>query len=173
MADTVRVGLDRFVLDALGSEALEQRVEPSDSEGDPPRARPHGVRLDEQPSALIDLPENLFPDATVWGSPEEPRLPIDAGVEIGYRNSGEEMGDSRSSQDVVYRLAALQPLERDGAARDGVDRRVGRPDGPCADQRLDPLQARISLTHGPMTIAPRETHRSTSAGDAALPLPCH
>ena len=44
MADTVRVGLDRFVLDALGSEALEQRVEPSDLEGDPARARPRRVR---------------------------------------------------------------------------------------------------------------------------------
>jgi hypothetical protein len=35
VADTVRVGLDRLVLDALGSEALEERVEPSDGEGDP------------------------------------------------------------------------------------------------------------------------------------------
>jgi hypothetical protein len=26
VADTVRVGLDRFVLDALGSEALEERA---------------------------------------------------------------------------------------------------------------------------------------------------
>ena len=49
MADTVRVGLDRFVLDALGSEALEQRFEPSDGEGDPARARPRRVRLDESP----------------------------------------------------------------------------------------------------------------------------
>jgi hypothetical protein len=28
MADAVRVGLDRLVLDALGSEALKERVEP-------------------------------------------------------------------------------------------------------------------------------------------------
>jgi hypothetical protein len=28
VADAVRVGLDRFVVDALGSEALEERVEP-------------------------------------------------------------------------------------------------------------------------------------------------
>jgi hypothetical protein len=34
---------------------------------------------------LVDLPEDLVPDATVWRSPEEPRVPIDAGVEIGYR----------------------------------------------------------------------------------------
>jgi hypothetical protein len=59
VADTVRVGLDRFVLDALGSEALEE----------------------------------LLPDAPVWGSPEEPRVPIDAGVEIGYRDTGEEVHD--------------------------------------------------------------------------------
>ena len=30
MTDTVRVGLDRFVLDALGSEALQEPVEPID-----------------------------------------------------------------------------------------------------------------------------------------------
>ena len=71
MADTVRVGLDRFVLDALGSEALEERVEPGDGEGDPARARVCRVRFDEEPGALVDLPEDLFPDATVRGSPEE------------------------------------------------------------------------------------------------------
>jgi hypothetical protein len=70
VADTVRVGLDRFVLDALGSEALEVRVEAGDGDGDPARARPRRVRLDEEPGALVDLPENLVPDATVWGSPE-------------------------------------------------------------------------------------------------------
>jgi hypothetical protein len=58
-----------------------------------PRARPPGVRLDEEPGTLVDLPEHLVPDATVWGSPEEPRVPIDAGFEIGYRDTGEEMGD--------------------------------------------------------------------------------
>jgi hypothetical protein len=89
VADAVRVGLDRLVLDALGSEALEEPVEPGDGEGDAARARPRRVRLDEDPGALVDLPENLFPDATVWGSPEEPRVPIDAGVEIGYRDTGE------------------------------------------------------------------------------------
>jgi hypothetical protein len=36
----VRVGLDRFVLDALGSEALEERVEPIDRERDPARGPP-------------------------------------------------------------------------------------------------------------------------------------
>jgi len=88
VADTVRVGLDRVVLDALGGEALEKRVEPSDGEGDPARARPGRIRLDEEPGMLVDLPENLFPYATVRGSPEEPRVPIDAGVEIGYRDTG-------------------------------------------------------------------------------------
>jgi hypothetical protein len=38
VADAVRVGLDRFVLDALGCEALEERVEPGDGEGDASRA---------------------------------------------------------------------------------------------------------------------------------------
>ena len=39
MSDAVGVGLDRFVLDALGSEAFEEHVEPSDGECDPARAR--------------------------------------------------------------------------------------------------------------------------------------
>jgi hypothetical protein len=38
VAYAVRVGLDRFVLDARGSEALEERVEPGDGEGDAARA---------------------------------------------------------------------------------------------------------------------------------------
>jgi hypothetical protein len=49
VANAVRVGLDRFVLDALGGEALEERVEPGHGEGDPPRARLGSVRLDEEP----------------------------------------------------------------------------------------------------------------------------
>jgi hypothetical protein len=73
--------------------ALEERVEPNDGEGDPARARPRRVRLDEEPGTLVDLPENFLPDATVWGSPEEPRVPIDAGVEIGDRDTGEEVRD--------------------------------------------------------------------------------
>jgi hypothetical protein len=44
VADAVRVGLDRFVLDAGGSEALEERVEPGDGEGEvtPPAQSPGG-----------------------------------------------------------------------------------------------------------------------------------
>ena len=81
------------MLDALGSEALEECVEPSDGEGDPACARLRRVRLDEEPGALVDLPEQLFPDAKIWGSPEEARVPIGAGVEIGNRYAGEEVGD--------------------------------------------------------------------------------
>ncbi len=33
MADAVRIGLDRFVLDALGGEALEEGVETGDGQG--------------------------------------------------------------------------------------------------------------------------------------------
>jgi hypothetical protein len=40
---------------------------------------------------LVDLPEHLFADAIVWWTAEEPRIPIDARVEIGYRNTGEEV----------------------------------------------------------------------------------
>jgi hypothetical protein len=70
VADAVRVGLDRLVLDALSSEALEERVEPNDGEGNPASARPRRVRLDEEPGTLVDLPENLLPDASVWGRPK-------------------------------------------------------------------------------------------------------
>jgi hypothetical protein len=67
VADAVRVGLDRFVLDALGSEALEERVEPSDGDRDPAPPARSTFRLDEEPGALGDLPEHLLPDATVGG----------------------------------------------------------------------------------------------------------
>jgi hypothetical protein len=93
MADAVRIGLDRFVLDAPGGEALQECVEPVDGERDPTRARPCGVRLDEERGVLVDLPEHLVPDANVWGSAEEPRVPVDACVEIGHRDAGKEMGD--------------------------------------------------------------------------------
>jgi uncharacterized membrane protein len=94
VAYAVRVGLDRFVLDAGSSEALEERVEPGDGEGDATCARACTVRLDEEPGVLVDLPEHLVPDATVWGSAEEARIPIDARVEIGYGNTGEKVGDA-------------------------------------------------------------------------------
>ena len=93
MADAVGVGLDRFVLDALGSEAFEDHVEPSDGECDPARARLCRVRLDEERGVLVDLPQHLVPDATIWGSPEEPRVPVDAHVEIGYWDTGEKLRD--------------------------------------------------------------------------------
>ena len=85
-----------------GSEALEERFEPDDGEGDPARARPHRVRLDEERGVFVDLPEDLCPDATVWGSPEEPRVPIDAGVEIGYRDTGEEVCDRAHPRAMVW-----------------------------------------------------------------------
>ncbi len=67
VADAVRVGLDRFVLDAMGSEALEQRLEPSDSEGNPARSRLRRVRFcrdccaqdhdPERPGATLSRPQ--------------------------------------------------------------------------------------------------------------------
>jgi hypothetical protein len=42
---------------------------------------------------LVDIPKDLVADAGVRGAPEEPRVPIGAGVEIGYRDAGEEAGD--------------------------------------------------------------------------------
>jgi prevent-host-death family protein len=38
------------------------------------------------------FPEHLVPDASVRGSPEEPRVPVDARVEIGYGDASEEVG---------------------------------------------------------------------------------
>ena len=93
MADTVRVGLDRLVLDAVGREAFEKRVEPDDGEGDPTCAGPVlRLRLDEEPGVVIDLPENLRSDAPLRGSPEEPRVPIDAGFEIGVPERRRRVG---------------------------------------------------------------------------------
>ena len=93
MAGAGRVGLDRFVLDAPGSEALEELVEPSDGESDPARARLLRVRLDEERGVLVDVPQHLVPEAKVWGSPEEPRVPVDADVEVGHRDTGDKLGD--------------------------------------------------------------------------------
>jgi hypothetical protein len=117
VADAVRVGLDRFVLDPLGSEALEEGVEPGDGEGDPPRARLRRVGLDEEPGVLVDLPEDLVPDATVRGSPEEPRVPIDARLEIGYRHTGVEIGERAHccmyhSTNRVQRPSASKPSSK-------------------------------------------------------------
>jgi hypothetical protein len=93
VTDTVRVGLDRLVLDALGGEAREKRVESSDGECDPTRPRPCRVRLDEKRGVLGNIPEDLITCAQVGGTSKEPRVPIDTGVEIGYRNTGNEVGD--------------------------------------------------------------------------------
>src|SRR5687768_11526920 len=79
------------MLDPLGREALEDRVESGDREGDPARAGSTRVQLDEQPGVLVDLPEHLVADAAVGFSPEEPRVPVDPAVEIGYRDTGEQV----------------------------------------------------------------------------------
>jgi RNA polymerase sigma-70 factor (ECF subfamily) len=96
-AEAIRLG--RALVELLPDEpevrgllALMLLNDASYLEGDPAHARPRGVRLDEEPGVLVDLPEHLIPDAHIWGSPEEPRVPIDAGVEIGYQDTGEEVG---------------------------------------------------------------------------------
>ena len=70
MADSVRVSLDRLVLDALGDQALQECVESGDGEGDPARTRPPRVRLDEERGVLVDIPEDLFSGAQVRGRPK-------------------------------------------------------------------------------------------------------
>jgi hypothetical protein len=72
VSDAVRVRLDRFVFNPLGSETLDKRLKPDDGKGDPACARMCGVRLDEERRVLVDLPQHLVPDPMVWGSPEEP-----------------------------------------------------------------------------------------------------
>jgi hypothetical protein len=52
VTNAVRVGLDRFVLDALGSEALEELVEPSDGEGDPPPCAAFGSMKSQACSSI-------------------------------------------------------------------------------------------------------------------------
>ena len=105
----VRVRLDRFMLDALDLDALQERVEPADGQGDAARARLRCVWLDEEPSVLVHLPEHLVADATVRGASEQARVPVDARVEIGHRHAGEEMGDPTrltTSLHVSYSLHA-------------------------------------------------------------------
>src|SRR5262249_50716911 len=60
-------------------------------------------------------------------------------------------------------LAAFQPLEPDAAPHDLVHERKGCLGGPRADQRIQRLKYRISLSHVIRTIAARPTHRSTSS----------
>jgi hypothetical protein len=104
VADAVRVGLDRFVLDAVGSKALEERVEPGDGEGDPARARPRRVRLDEEPGLLVDLRENLVPTRLSGGQPRN-RVYQSMLVSVGDLNTGEGVSDRaqllRSAPDPV------------------------------------------------------------------------
>src|SRR5215207_407739 len=56
-------------------------------------ARPRSVGLDEERGVLVDVPEDFFPSAHVRGSPEAPRVPIDRGAELGYRDAGDEVSD--------------------------------------------------------------------------------
>jgi hypothetical protein len=108
------------VLYALGSEALEERIEPGDAERDPARARPRRVRLDEERGVLVDLPENLVPGAKVRGSPEEPRVPVDAGVEIRYRDTGVEGVIALISRLNLHRVAWCSRRDRANAAHSSV-----------------------------------------------------
>ena len=93
MAGAVRVGLYRFVLDAPGSEALEELVEPGDCESDPARARLLRVRLDEERGVLVDVPQHLFPDAKVWGSPKNRVYQSTPTSSSDTGNTGDKLGD--------------------------------------------------------------------------------
>jgi len=48
------------MFDTFGSQALQKRVESGNDEGDPARARPRCVRLNEERGVLVDVPEDLF-----------------------------------------------------------------------------------------------------------------
>jgi hypothetical protein len=82
VAHAIRVGLDWFMLDALDRDALQQRVEPADGQGDAARARLRCVWLDQELSVLVHLPEHLVADAMARGASEQARVPIDARVEM-------------------------------------------------------------------------------------------
>jgi NAD(P)-dependent dehydrogenase (short-subunit alcohol dehydrogenase family) len=66
-------------------EALAREV------GAAPSIRADRLHRRRRHRVLVDSPEHLFPHATVWWTAEEPRIAIDARVEIGYRNTGEEV----------------------------------------------------------------------------------
>jgi hypothetical protein len=80
------LGRSRSVLlDALGSEAFEERVEPSDGQRDPARAAFGSMKR----QACSSISQSISVPTRKSGALEEPRVPIDAGVEIGYRDTGE------------------------------------------------------------------------------------
>ena len=111
MADAVRVGLDRFVLDALGGKALEQRIEPGDGEGDPTRARLRGVRLDEERGVLVDFPQDLV--AVMMSQDLAQSCPCD---DLTARSSSlRATGSPENAQ--LGRLAEDEPARRGGAGR--------------------------------------------------------
>src|SRR5215467_1046340 len=93
VADTVRVSLDWFMFDTFGGQALQKRVESGNGEGDPARARPRCVRLNEQCGVLVDVPEDFFARTQVRRSPKEPCVPIDRGIQLGYGDTSDEVGD--------------------------------------------------------------------------------
>ena len=72
------------MFDAFGSQALQKRVESGNGEGDPARARPRYVRLNEERGVLFDVPEDFFARAQVGRSPEEPCVPVGRGTQLGY-----------------------------------------------------------------------------------------
>jgi hypothetical protein len=90
VADTVRVSLDWFMCDTFGSQVLQERAESGNGEGDPARARPRCVRLNEERGVLVDVPEDLFA-AQARRSPEEPCVPIDRGAQLGHGDTSDEV----------------------------------------------------------------------------------
>jgi hypothetical protein len=78
---------------------------------------------------LVDLPENLLPHATVRGSPEEARVPIDAGFEIGYPDTGEEVRDRAHHAAGLLRLLreCARGRSRSGRGLDGPDQQIEDP----------------------------------------------
>ena len=70
MADAVRVSLDWSMFDTFGSQALQKRVESGNGEGDPARARPRCVRLNEECGVRVDVPEDLFAVRRSGGRPK-------------------------------------------------------------------------------------------------------
>lgn len=85
--------VDWFMFDTFGSQALQKSVESGNGEGDPARARPGRVRLNEERGVLVDVPEDLSARAHVRRTPKEPCVPIDRSTQLGYRDTSDEVDD--------------------------------------------------------------------------------
>ena len=164
VADTVRVSLDWFMFDTFGSQALQERVESGNGEGDPARARPRRVRLNEECGVLVDVPEDFFARAQVRRSPEQPR---DQSIAAPSPDTGTPaMRWVIAPCMLPHGQPQTGPRSRGGTSRPGL-RATGHRLGP--HRRLDFLPAPlISAPVAPVTILPWRSRMNWSAAACTL-----